>query len=458
MSARDLNQLEDLAEKKHPAVETAIKCKAFFMKSLIVLDLNISKKDIDEINRTQEHLFTSYGSFEKDQIRELKKLIGEKKGFQQLKKELNSYKPAESLRLKILTAPLASLMVSCPTDSGRKTLTKKYIKAVADNRAHSMQIAVKKLSKGESVLIDGHVLRFKGPAMKPSGGHAMVMRITRNHNNTYNMEFVNTGIGITRNSEFHPKSKTVENEYQTVALIQNISPKKLFKNHFFETFSSVASGGKIPTFSCIPKEQLGHAKGLATQGENSNLENQIDLMYLCMRQLGKPVQMEEGSSYYTQAQLGGSCSVSSLWAVSQIVLSKEEVKILKTDAKLKSLIRNYKKIQNGYDQSSTRKLMVLDQVQSLKQHYMHDQNAQKILNKTELDLLSDLKINRVEIKTSSKGKVSLKQFLEPIKGKPGEFTLKPMQATLNFQTKRLKVDVDWEPVNGKDSFATSISY
>ncbi len=212
--------------------------------------------------------------------------------------------------------------------------------------------------------------------------HQMWMRLTKNKDNSFTVHFSNTGCGINKN---HPKEiEDGKQLFQTVLYIPNVSYEKLKNPKFWETFAGthvyeeeIKSGGELDT------EKL----------------TKIDQTYQSLRQLGNPekLPLKEHKSFWSRGQLGSSCSPSSIWALSKTILKPEELKILKTDMRLKALLANYKMIKNGWDNSKTVRILVIDQVQKLKRTFKKLTGATpEVLEEIEREQLAKLKIRRLE--------------------------------------------------------------
>lgn len=471
---KDLKKLEAVVDGKNLLSQAVQKCKAQFRK-LIGENDQMGRRDYEEVNRTQEHLFRDKGTTVESQFGAFKECL-KKKGeeYAPLKKELDSHVPLfkmvgppapkneidkaitnfdKTISHHIHILNEGAIQITKQMGLGNQGVTAKRnerpdtneqpgaIDHSANARAQAMKAGVENLKPGESVLIDAQSWNLVGVEKKRIPGHAMVMRLTNNGDGSFKMEFANTGLGI-QNEKFHPKSSTEPHKCQTIACIPNIPSEKLLNNNFFETYCSIANGEDIPANACLDETSKGKANKLLEPEENEyeSIKNRIDALYICLETLGEAATMPEDSSYYSRPQIGGSCSVSGLWAISSIILPKESITEMAHDTKLKSLLRNYKLIENGYDQSSTRKIMVLDQVESLKHIYKGDEEAIKIFNKIEEKIKADLHMERVESKVK-KGRIALK--LEAT-DTPNEFSIAPIRGKLTQQKGKLKLDVEWK--------------
>lgn len=196
----------------------------------------------------------------------------------------------------------------------------------------------------------------------------------------------------------------------------------------------------MPEKSCLSDSQKFDCIDLLQPNDDplSACSNRIDALYLCLETLGEPKTMED-AVYYSRPQIGGSCSVSPLWVLSKLTLSENSVAELENDTKFKSLMRNYKLIKNGQDQSSTRKIMVLDQVQSLMHIHKDDAKAVKVLRKIQSELMTS-GISRVESKVT--GGVELTSYLgESVNGVR---SMQPLRAKLTPKGGKLELDVQWK--------------
>lgn len=452
---KNLKKLEEVVDGKNQFSQAVQKCKVQ-CKRLLGENFKINNKDFDEINRTQEHLFGDKGSYSGIQFKAFQEHLKSKgREYDPLKKELNSYIASDKIYKNDRPAPKGGSQLENAIAQLDKAISdklrvfsndpiRKYIGFLsAQERTQAMKAGVKNLPVGESIILDAQTSNPVGTDKVLKPGHAMLMRLTHNQDGTFKMEFVNTGGGIS-NSKFHPKSESEPHKCQTVACIDGISRKQLLENHFFETFCSIASGEDIPPESCLDADLRNKANDLLKPKDDQiqSVMTRIEALYLCLSTLGEPVKMPENSNYYSRPQIGGSCSVSPLWVISKIILPEKSITELEKDTKLKSLLRNYKLIENGYDQSSTRKIMVLDQVESLKHIYEGDAKALKVLNKIEGKLKGDMGIDRVESKIKN-GRIRLENFLSK-SDSPNEFSIASMQGKLTRRKGTLKLDVKWE--------------
>lgn len=321
-------------------------------------------------------------------------------------------------------------LIESKKSSGFQQFNHELDTMVFGNTSTDLRIqTLKNLKQGDSLLMAANVY-------SESGGHAMVMRFTRNQDESFNLEFANTGLGLSTNQDFHPIHPEKSHLVQTVALLENIPKDKIFESHFLETYFSIASSGKIPNDSCLSDaDKSKWTEKFEKEKDQMVYANRVDAAYDCMRTLGTPVVADPNSKAYSRAQIGGSCTASSIWSMGRMILSESELKEAETDSKIKSLLRNYEVIKNGYDQSSTRKILVLDQVQTLMKIYDHP-----VLKKIENELLSSLNMKRTELKIARKFRMKILNYL---KQKGGDMELTPMIATFSIQENSLKILPKW---------------
>lgn len=426
--AQTFKELESLAKldlKKNSTKKIlyacAALCKELALAFFLAFGMGLKCEPYaHEASRSQEHLLRE-GSHLKLQVSRFQSLIESKKsaGFQKFNKELSQIAP------------------TTPIDF-----------AISKWRAHLIRESLKNLKQETSILIDASIT-----------GHTMLMRFTRNSDHTFDLEFANTGAGSSKNPDFHPKHKEKPHLHQTVALIRRIPAEKIFDNHFLETYCSLASFfGEIPNKSCLSDEvkKKWVQKFEKAKDKDELFDNQLDALYDCMRTLGKPVAAEPNSRYFSRPQIGGSCIASSIWSMGRILLSESELKEAETDSKIKSLLRNYKAIKNGYDQTSTRKIMVLDQVQTLMQIYKGQEREMGVLGKIENELLSSLNMKRTEVKVARHSRIDIAKYLTP--AKRGKFELKPMVATFRTRDSSLKIVANWnEDKSAKFPYRVSVN-
>ena len=129
------------------------------------------EKNYAELSRTNEHL-ESYGSYFRDRVSDIRS-------------ELKSH---EGPRFAEYRAELGSVVYSDEVNNKKRS---------AEDRANNIQKALKNLPPGQSLIM------ASGDHLS-SGGHATVMRFTHNLDGTFDLQFANTGAGLT-NSDFHPK-------------------------------------------------------------------------------------------------------------------------------------------------------------------------------------------------------------------------------------------------------------
>lgn len=210
-------------------------------------------------------------------------------------------------------------------------------------------------------------------------GHTMIICITKSDDGkNFNLQFSNTGFDLDTHPGFHPQ-KTIDgkNHYQTVALIENIPLVRFREINFFSEYSKIA-------FSTIPNPGNLSAK------VNNKLYHLLGL-------LGNPIDFSQASDhqslkYFSRIQRGGSCSITSMIALSKVKLTKDELNLLKTDMRLKSLYRNYRNIKTGFDESYTAKILILDQIQKLKVMYNKKQDTSpQIFDIIEKEIAQELK-------------------------------------------------------------------
>jgi hypothetical protein len=329
-----------------------------------------------EIYRTQEHLLEGSGSCLDTQLKAIiKNLEGKEGGFAKLRSELEN----------CVCVPL---------------LSRKLFPGKEKRWALEVQSKLQALRRGESLWVDAGTFK---------GRHSMVMRFTKNVDGSFDLQFANTGIGL-QHTRFHGKRKdaTGLELYQLVAQIKNIPNKKLIDSNFFYSYAKAAETGKLDSKLAnelkikLPKRKM---KSNASVIENSEV---IDLMYRVLSTLGTP-QISNLDSDYQREQLTNSCSASSIIALMRSQLTPEEFFQFEVEQHLKSLLRHYAEVKSGYDRSATRKIMILDLIQTLKKELQPPYVA---IEKIEKELLAELEMREVEGKIARSSRVALKKFVK----------------------------------------------
>ena len=239
-----------------------------------------------------------------------------------LKQELDSYVDSDSLTWggtgafvgRVMDRDLHRVKGFVKEVLGEKseiTQPNRLMKGSGEKRANRMREGIEKLPAGKSIIIDAKTLNIVGKNPVHVSGHGMLMRITNNGNDTFKMEFANTGLGIDHD-KFHPVSSLEPHKCQTIAVFENLSREQLLASHFFETYCHIANGEDLPVHSCLNAESIDKVNQLLLRKDNANeaIKGRIDALYICLETLGEPTKMPENSDYYSRPQIGGSCSVS----------------------------------------------------------------------------------------------------------------------------------------------------
>lgn len=247
---------------------------------------------------------------------------------------------------------------------------------------------IEKLKNKESMWLDSSIL-----------GHCLLMRVTKHvqgKQESYTVQFANTGLGL----EHHPRITLPNGKVvsQTLLEYQNISKDVLLHSHFLKSIE-----GEL-------ESKLPHS------------------IYKKLETLGKPTKIvyQKNSPYFSKPQLGESCVPSSMWTLAKQVLSPDEYKELRNEMRMTALVKEYRRIKNGWDQSSTAKILALDQVQRIQGTYKRKSiSSPAVLHKIKKELLGELKMNNIEMKIKNPSK---------IKGSSDKFLLYPQLITLTAKT------------------------
>jgi len=266
-------------------------------------------------------------------------------------------------------------------DSAAKGFT---LRKLAKNRWIEKQVtSIMNLKSGESHMID---------ASSAAAGHGMILRFEKKDGKT-NLYFSNTGLGAYEHPDFHPITKTKEGKalLQTTAIIEDILRGDYDLKTFLNDFTAAQDQGRYTPSMRSRLEEKPKEKSEVSLKEGKL--DPIKKMYVILRQLGIPKQTNfehEGEKRcWGRAQMGSSCVPSSLWAMGKTMLPKDQIRELKTDMRIKSLLRNYQHYKNGYDRSSTNIVLMLDQVQKLKRisdKYYADSQLSEILSNVQKEI------------------------------------------------------------------------
>lgn len=345
-----------------------------------------------ESYRTQEHLIRGFGSHLTAQSDAFKKHFGKKTGgnFDKLNAELKNGFPANSVA----------------------TAQRKILPGGEKLWAEAIKSKLKDLEAGQSLWVDATTLK---------GYHGMIMRLTKNQDDSFDLQYANTGAGMETNPDFHPKQSIDlsdpqrANNYQLVGLMKSIPADKLMGD-FFETFAHISETGKAPKGSSF-KEAYESKTNEFIKKADSEEENRVEFtevinqMYCALRCLGTPEKTDD-ARYYSTQQIGNSCVASSMWAMAKVVLTPQEFQETQRDMQIQSLVHHYKQLKEGYDQSTTRKIMVLDLIQVLKKEY-----DDPMLGKIEKEIKGELNMLDAEVKISKASNVKIESLIKENQGK-----------------------------------------
>jgi hypothetical protein len=239
---------------------------------------------------------------------------------------------------------------------------------------------INQLAPGEFMLVD--IL---------SAGHSMMMRIEKRRDNEgFNIYFANTGKGIIENPEFHPVQIEEDGtqKYRVVAQIEKVSHTQLLEGGFLKNLIKAIDSDKL-------EQVYGVLKSLTN--ENTKLNATDD------------------SRHWNRTQIVGSCSAGCIGVTIRSVLSLEENALLDTQMQVQALVKSYQLLKSNSDRSSTRKIMVLDLVQSLKQNPLLGPEDKEILATIEKDVQESLNMKDPEIMISKSSKISIDAFISDSK-------------------------------------------
>jgi hypothetical protein len=189
--------------------------------------------------------------------------------------------------------------------------------------------------------------------------HAMLIAVTKTGEDSYTFKFCNTGGGVGH----HPDiiAENGKQLFQTVLEWEEVPGKAIGKDFWKK---------------CI-------------EARNKD----VDAVYECLEEsLGALVDKnrKDYPQYWSRTQLGGSCVPSSIWRLMGTFLTREELKEVKTDMRLRELTREYRYVKYGFDSREKTKVLLLDQVQKLKNIY--GEKTPERLKKIEQKLRSQLAI------------------------------------------------------------------
>jgi hypothetical protein len=266
------------------------------------------------------------------------------------------------------------------------------------------------------------------------GYHAMMIRITKTSNGNFDFQFSNTGMGLSNHETFHPcKIVNGKRKYQTVALIKDIPPENF--NNFFQDYAKIA---RTPI----------------DVDNNDQLIKVNNKLYELIGKLGKPVNLKDEpntSRYYSREQVGGSCTASSIFAMSKIILDPDQQKKLKTDLRTESLLHQYNKIKSGKEVSTTLKLQSLDLIQKLRADYKKGE-APELLSKIENELKAELKIINVEVLLEKGSKESLEKYAVKNPNDSNGINLTPAIAKINKRKDKLTGNVEMKVISNHQNY------
>lgn len=364
-------------------------------KSLLIKILHISSSRTGEAYRTQEHLIMGGGSRTDIQLSALKKHLATKTGggFDRVKKEISRGVLGFGDGLLRGAFPLLGEALW----------------------AERVKWKIKHLRQGEALWIEVN-----------SPTHAMAIRIEKNHAGHFDLQMANTGLGIESNVDFHPTRGDLR---QVVATLSGISSKDLLGSSFFY---------KV-------------AMSLEMKGVFSSIKP-VNALYEVLRSLRTPVAFPKMQDLGFE-QLSGSCTASCLLAMLRASLSPEEFREFELEMQIKALVKHYKALKAGHDQSATRKLMVWDLLQKLK---VDLEPTPPIFNKIEQELKRNLKMNAPELKIAKRSRIALEVFSKkkkfpPFEAKLSYFSLARtefMNLTATLRLKRVNSHVNFEVEGG----------
>jgi hypothetical protein len=238
------------------------------------------------------------------------------------------------------------------------------------------------LEEYESLLIDCTTI---------TGMHSMMMRITKKTLGNFELHFANTGLGIVENQDFHPLVKNFKGVEvpQIVAHIVKISKDKLLGCDFFRNFARVSEG--MAPLTCLDSP---NNTSESDDGEQKGGSKIINGMYNMLRSLDGKIIAESDDRYLGMAQVSNSCAATSLLALFKSAETRRAIKHLNIFLKLESLLYHYKEIKMGSGNSYTRKVMVLDLIQSLKPEF--DREPLRYLCRIETELKEDLEFTYIK--------------------------------------------------------------
>lgn len=167
-----------------------------------------------------------------------------------------------------------------------------------------------RLDKGKSIWVDVDSTKTK---------HSMIMRITKNNDGTFNIQFANTGQGLLSHENFHPSiihPNTKKHLFQIVAVIKGVANDKLNKQFFYDLFSKVDT-------KPVNDEEFNDKN----ENEVNDSSSVINSIYKVLEKLGNPsvINWDEDPRYWSTTQIGGSCSAGCVWALIKVILPQDDI-------------------------------------------------------------------------------------------------------------------------------------
>ena len=304
-----------------------------------------------------------------------------------------------------------------------------YLKRIGNRKMwiNKQYNKILELPPNQSLLLDA--------SSKP-GEHAMLLEIKRESTGNYSVFFFNTGAGL-ENEKFHPQttSESGKSVHQICAVFRDISTdpsgtlSKKFLNDLFKAIDIKPKASNTPSLD-------ENATSYATTEDTVTINN----IYDKLGQLGTPENLvsdyENNKHLFRKPQIGTSCAPSVMWALAKSKLSPSEMVQIKQDIRFQSLTKNYKAYKNGWDQSSTCKIHILEQVKKL-------MGVRKKYNQKESSLLNNI---RIEMKDASQNYKSIKcvkaekALNEPFKNNSNkEFSLPFLDIDLDHLNANIKM-------------------
>lgn len=331
---------------------------------------NLTRARSLDIYRTQEHLFygigSSTGSHYQSFLNSIKNCKDLSVNFAKLDTEISD----------LNTKHLDSLYEEITSTTSEE----KWVKNTQDD--------LRNLLPGQSTWIHAG-----------TPGHSMMMRIEKSENETFNLYFANTGGGIQQNPDFHPPKEGTD-DFRLVAMIEKIPESTLLKGEFLKNF--------IHTLNTRKNSEA------ALQTTPKIDDNDINAVYRELRTLLKgetTLNTHIDPRHFSHEQTSGSCEANCILAMIRSELSSEELKLLETHMQVNALAKHYNLLKSNADRSSTRKIMALDLIESLKNNPLVKNDLPTLLA-MESDIKNSLKMSDPELKISKSSSVKIEDFLE----------------------------------------------